>query len=104
LLRYGVVDSEVQKLQQHLQNWDSKHGSSNKISNSDVVSGGSEVAGNSGNNSYLDDDVGKRLSPPPLAASIHYKSFSVCGHRGRATTTTRTWRRLEYSRTYNTRN
>lgn len=57
-LRHGVVDSEVQKLQQHVQSWDSKQGSSNKSSNSDVASGGSEVAGNSGNNSYLGDDVG----------------------------------------------
>ncbi|RMZ67784.1 transposase [Pyrenophora seminiperda CCB06] len=57
-LRHGVVDSEVLKLQQHVQSWDSKQGSSNKSSNSDVAGGGSEVAGNSGNNSYLGDDVG----------------------------------------------
>jgi hypothetical protein len=57
-LRHGVVDSEVLKLQQHVQSWDSKQGSSNKSSNSDVAGGGSEVAGNSSNNSYLGDDVG----------------------------------------------
>nr|C9K7C7.1 RecName: Full=AM-toxin biosynthesis protein 15 [Alternaria alternata]BAI44751.1 hypothetical protein [Alternaria alternata]BAI44774.1 hypothetical protein [Alternaria alternata] len=39
--------------------WDSKQGSSN----SDVASGGSEVAGNSGNNSYLGDDVGWKIYP-----------------------------------------
>ncbi|KAF1938756.1 hypothetical protein EJ02DRAFT_472864, partial [Clathrospora elynae] len=32
--------------------------SSNKSSNSNVAGDGSEVAGNSGNNSYLGDDVG----------------------------------------------
>jgi hypothetical protein len=61
-LRHGVVDSEVLKLQQHVQSWDSKQDSSNKSSNksssSDVAGGGSEVAGNSVNNSYLGDDVG----------------------------------------------
>jgi hypothetical protein len=57
-LRHGVVDSEVLKLQQHVQRWDSKQDSSNKSSNSDVAGGGSEVAGNSDNNSYLGNDVG----------------------------------------------
>jgi hypothetical protein len=54
----GVVDREVLKLQQHILRWDSKQGSSNKSSNSEVAGDGNEVAGNSGNNSYLGDNVG----------------------------------------------
>jgi hypothetical protein len=44
-LCHGVVDREVLKLQQHILRWDSKQDSSNKSSNS-------------GNNSYLGDNVG----------------------------------------------
>jgi hypothetical protein len=50
-LRHGVVKSEVLKLQQHVQRWDSKQGSGN----SGVAGSSSNIASN---NSCLGDDAG----------------------------------------------
>jgi ABC-type transport system involved in cytochrome bd biosynthesis fused ATPase/permease subunit len=54
-LRHSVVNSEIIKLQQHVQRWDSKQGSSYKSGNSEVAGGSSSILSNG---SYLDDNVG----------------------------------------------
>jgi hypothetical protein len=54
-LRHSVVKSEVLKLQQHVQRWDSKQGSSYKSGNSEVAGSSSNIPSNS---SYLGDNAG----------------------------------------------
>jgi hypothetical protein len=54
-LRHSIVKSEVLKLQQHVQRWDSKQGSSYKSGNSEVAGSSSNIPSNS---SYLGDNAG----------------------------------------------